>query len=132
MSIPPKYEDLVLKVAEMDRRETALREDLARYKSLFAQAQKAIDRLNELHHKRMCEIAKRLTVAEQLLREVLESGDWFRSALEFINGEGLEVRAKIEAALKTVSEKAKSCPNCKVCMGSPDFPENCLINGIKP
>lgn len=82
--------------------------------------------------RQIVDLQQRLTVAEQLLREVLESGDWFRSAIEFINGEGLEVRAKIEAALKTVSEKAKSCPNCKVCMGSPSFPENCLINGVKP
>lgn len=28
MNIPPKYEDLVLKVAEMERREAALRESL--------------------------------------------------------------------------------------------------------
>lgn len=65
MNIPPKYEDVVAQLEAALGREAALREELARYKSLFAQAQKAIDRLNELHHKRMCEIAKRLTVAEQ-------------------------------------------------------------------
>lgn len=36
------------------------------------------------------------------------------------------------AALKPAAEQTKICPNCKVCMGSPDFPENCLINGVKP
>lgn len=45
--------------------EDSMREELARYKSLFGQAQKAIDRLNELHPKRMGELAKRLSVAEQ-------------------------------------------------------------------
>lgn len=58
------------KACEAAECEAALREDLAQYKSLFAQAQKAIDRLNELHHKRMCEIAKRLTVAEKRLSQV--------------------------------------------------------------
>lgn len=132
MNIPPKYEDVVAKLDAALAREAALREELARYKSLFGQAQKAIDRLNELHPKRMGELAKRLTVAEQLLHEVRDSGDWHSSALEFIHGEGFEVLAKIEAALKPAAEQAKSCPNCKVCMGSPDFPENCLINGLKP
>lgn len=37
-----------------------------------------------------------------------------------------------KAALKPAAEQTKICPNCKVCMGSPDFPENCLINGVKP
>ena len=53
------------KMRNAEGREAALREELARYKSLFGQAQKAIDRLNELHPKRMGELAKRLTVAEQ-------------------------------------------------------------------
>ena len=41
---------------------------------------------------------------------------------------------RLTIAFKSVAD-AKSpppCPNCKVCMGSPDFPENCLINGVKP
>lgn len=69
MNIPLKYEDVVAKLDAAMIREAALREELARYKSLFGQAQKAIDRLNELHPKRMGELAKRLTVAEQLLQE---------------------------------------------------------------
>lgn len=59
-----------LDLSESKAREAALREELARYKSLFGQAQKAIDRLNDLHPKRMGELAKRLTVAEQLLSQV--------------------------------------------------------------
>lgn len=125
MNIPPKYEDVVAQLRaerELHKLATetlgqfadenqklhadlaALREELARYKSLFGQAQKAIDRLNELHPKRMGELAKRLTVAEQLLHEVRDSGDWHSSALEFIHGEGFEVLAKIEAALKPAEE----------------------------
>ena len=104
MNIPMKYEDVVEKLDAALGREAALREELARYKSLFGQAQKAIDRLNELHPKRMGELAKRLTVAEQLLHEVRDSGDWHSSALEFIHGEGFEVLAKIEAALKPAAE----------------------------
>lgn len=104
MNIPLKYEDVVAKLDAALGREAALREELARYKSLFGQAQKAIDRLNELHPKRMGELAKRLTVAEQLLHEVRDSGDWHSSALEFIHGEGFEVLAKIEAALKPAAE----------------------------
>ena len=49
-------------------------------------------------------IQQRLTVAEQLLHEVRDSGDWHSSALEFIHGEGFEVLAKIEAALKPAEE----------------------------
>ena len=93
MTTPLKYEDLALKVAELERTEAALREELY-------QAKKARDAemLNGVRTQ------QRLTVAEKLLREVLESGDWFRSALEFINGEGLEVREKIEASLKPAAD----------------------------
>lgn len=62
------------KMRNAEGREAALREELARYQSLFAQAQKAIDRLNELHPKRMGELAKRLTVAEQRLGDAYEWG----------------------------------------------------------
>jgi hypothetical protein len=53
MNIPPKYEDVVAHLDAALAREAALREDLARYKFLFGQAQKAIDRLDDLHPKRM-------------------------------------------------------------------------------
>lgn len=109
------------------KRESALREELPRYKNLFGQAQKAIDRLNELHPKRMGELAKRLTVAEQLLKrfDSMFSGGICSGPLQ-------DLVVDVRAALKPAAEQTKICPNCKVCMGSPDFPENCLINGVKP
>lgn len=58
----------VVLAADFDRvtaeRDAALAE-LGRYQSLFNQAQKAIDRLNELHRKRMAEIGQRLTAADE-------------------------------------------------------------------
>ena len=96
MTTPPKYEDLVLKVAELERSEAALREELATLRESYESMR---DRKNSI-----VDLQQRLTVAEKLLREVLESGDWFRSALEFINGEGLEVREKIEASLKPAAD----------------------------
>ena len=58
----------VVLAADFDRvtagRDAALAE-LGRYQSLFNQAQKAIDRLNELHRKRMAEIGRRLTAADE-------------------------------------------------------------------
>lgn len=54
MATPPKYEDLVLKVAEMERRETALRESLTDKR----------DEYNKLGD-RYDAIQQRLTVAEQ-------------------------------------------------------------------
>ena len=93
MTTPLKYEDLALKVAELERTEAALREELYQAKEA-----RDAEMLNGVRTQ------QRLTVAEKLLREVLESGDWFRSALEFINGEGLEVREKIEASLKPAAD----------------------------
>lgn len=54
MTTPPKYEDLVLKVAEMERREAALRESLTDKREEY---NKLGDRYDALQH--------RLTVAEQ-------------------------------------------------------------------
>ena len=76
-------------LAQLDRvtaeRDAALAE-LKRYQSLFNQAQRAIDRLNELHPKRMAELGRRLTAADErndeaidLLRRaraVIEGGGW--------------------------------------------------------
>ena len=93
MNIPPKYEDVVAKLDAAMIREAALREELYQAKEA-----RDAEMLNGVRTQ------QRLTVAEKLLREVLESGDWFRSALEFINGEGLEVREKIEASLKPAAD----------------------------
>lgn len=66
----------VVLAADFDRvtagRDAALAE-LGRYQSLFNQAQKAIDRLNELHRKRMAEIGRSLTAADER-EDRLESG----------------------------------------------------------
>ncbi|OZY60445.1 hypothetical protein CJF39_06075 [Pseudomonas lundensis] len=78
----------VVLAADFDRvtaeRDAALAE-LGRYQSLFNQAQKAIDRLNELHRKRMAEIGRRLTAADErvdtaisLLECVLDTGELTR------------------------------------------------------
>ena len=96
MNIPPKYEDVVAKLDAALGREAALREELATLRESYESMR---DRKNSI-----VDLQQRLTVAEKLLREVLESGDWFRSALEFINGEGLEVREKIEASLKPAAD----------------------------
>ena len=96
MTTPPKYEDLVLKVAELERSEAALREELATLRESYESMR---DRKNSI-----VDLQQRLTVAEQLLHEVRDSGDWHSSALEFIHGEGFEVLAKIEAALKPAAE----------------------------
>ena len=70
-------------------REAALRESLTDKRDEYNKIDDKYDYLQQ-----------RLTVAEQLLHEVRDSGDWHSSALEFIHGEGFEVLAKIEAALK--------------------------------
>ena len=93
MNIPPKYEDVVAELEAALGREAALRESLTDKREEY---NKLGDRYDDLQ--------QRLTVAEQLLHEVRDSGDWHSSALEFIHGEGFEVLAKIEAALKPAEE----------------------------
>ncbi|MCF5061316.1 hypothetical protein GIW54_31215 [Pseudomonas proteolytica] len=84
------------------RRDAALAE-LGRYQSLFNQAQKAIDRLNELHRKRMAEIGRSLTAAdervdllERLVGEVLDAVGREPLDLDAV----LRLRARMRAALK--------------------------------
>lgn len=79
--------------------EDALREELARYKYLFGQAQKAIDRLNELHPKRMGELAKRLTVAEKRASELEQLLQMFID-----NSDDKDVVELSEHALKPAAE----------------------------
>lgn len=82
----------------------ALLGELARYKSLFGQAQKAIDRLNELHPKRMGELAKRLSVAEQLLREAQAAfnydpeGSCYNPGISFVKPWSIKVIAALNPA----------------------------------
>lgn len=83
-------------------RDAALAE-LGRYQSLFNQAQKAIDRLNELHRKRMAEIGRSLTAADErvdllegLVGEVLDAVGREPLDLDAV----LRLRARMRAALK--------------------------------
>ena len=96
----------VVLAADFDRktaeRDAALAE-LGRYQSLFNQAQKAIDRLNELHRKRMAEIGRRLTAADEradvlegLVGEVLDAVGREPLDLDAV----LRLRARMRAALK--------------------------------
>lgn len=57
-------------------------------------------------------LQQRLTVAEQLLREIIHSGEWNSSALEFTGRNGFEVLEKIESALKQAAEPHK-CIECE-------------------
>lgn len=57
MTTPPKYEDLVLKVAELERREAALLEELATLRESYESMR---DRKNSI-----VELQQRLTVAEK-------------------------------------------------------------------
>ena len=83
-------------------------------------------------------LQQRLTVAEQRAGDAIELLEVWRTWLGFNRAScdegGKRIWDRIDAvvALKPAEEQTKSCPNCKVCMGSPDFPENCLINGVKP
>ena len=143
MDIPVKYEDVVAKMDAALRREALAKEESDEHLSVVIDQRSKIDSLQQ-----------RLTVAEQ--REVaLEAalkfyadGDHLLLAdadawdtcsgepVNFLHDEAgtasVEDGSIAKAALKPAAEQAKSCPNCKVCMGSPDFPENCLINGLKP
>lgn len=62
MTIPPKCEDLYLKIAELERRETAL---LGKLDEWLAHSVKVSGENTALQ--------KRLTVAEQLLQRVIDS-----------------------------------------------------------
>lgn len=107
----------VVLAADFDRvtaeRDAALAE-LGRYQSLFNQAQKAIDRLNELHRKRMAEIGRRLTAADEraavlevLVGEVLDAVGREPLDLDAV----LRLRARMRAALKPAdsADYRKSC-----------------------
>lgn len=148
MTTPPKYEDLVLKVAELERSEAALREEMRLAKSLQTTTDAIVmmvDAQRDHWIEKCGSLKQRLTVAEQraaflerVMRDTLNDEDGLLITAEFNTGPTWSALQKhgrsIEAALKPAADAkpSLSCPNCKVCMGSPDFPENCLINGVKP
>ena len=95
MTTPPKYEELVLKVAELERRETALREDLSKL------ADDCCEKVDDI-----LDLQQRLTVAEQRVGELEEL---LRDCVnEFSTSEAsqfeLEMLNKILAALKPAAE----------------------------
>lgn len=126
-------------------REAALRGELDALRESYESMR---DRKNSI-----VDLQQRLTVAEQRAGELeglfrdqaakvglvisslefderLRGSNPERSTLDFPHA--IRILSQVKAALKPAEEQTKSCPNCKVCMGSPDFPENCLINGVKP
>ena len=117
MNIPPKYEDVVAKLDAALGREAALREELATLRESYESMR---DRKNSI-----VDLQQRLTVAEQRVQRMVECSKGQDSV-------ATGYLSDILALLKPAAEQTKICPNCKICMGSPDFPENCLINGIKP
>ena len=67
MNTPPKYEELVLKVAELDRREDALREELESIKASvdgYDSPEHAAQVADEMGYQCIA-LQQRLTVAEQ-------------------------------------------------------------------
>lgn len=99
MTTPPKYEDLVLKVAELERREAALLEELETLRESYESMR---DRKNSIVY-----LQQRLTVAEQRSAE-LESAarEMLRIAAIANQGSKAYNRAIINmnAALKPVAE----------------------------
>ena len=115
-------------------REAALREELATLRESYEAMR---DRKNSI-----VDLQQRLTVADQrvddlegLLRDADSAhGNMLMSDPPQEAWKYHRISERIAAALKPAADAKSSppCPNCKVCMGSPDFPENCLINGVKP
>ena len=127
MNIPLKYEDVVANLDAALGREAALREELESIKASvdgYDSPEHAAQVADELGHQ--CNILQqRLTVAEQRVQRMVECSKGQDSV-------ATGYLSDILALLKPAAEQTKICPNCKIYMGSPDFPENCLINGIKP
>lgn len=124
-----------LDLSESKAREAALREDLESIKASvdgYDSPEHAAQVADEMGYQ--CDaLQQRLTVAEQ--REVELKRflcDVISEAPTGFAAPKVDLAHRVNAAIKPAAEQTKICPNCKVCMGSPDFPENCLINGVKP
>lgn len=74
---------------------SALIVEMAGYEAEAYALQDQVDEANSS----VTALEQRVAELEGQLRGVLESGDWFRSALEFHNGDGFERQAGITAAL---------------------------------
>lgn len=88
-------------------------------------------------------LQQRLTFAEQRADDMVYALARIQGRAEMFIDDGMHMPTPYIEAIRDIAAKAAlkqvedaksspSCPNCKVCMGSPDFPENCLINGVKP
>lgn len=94
MNIPPKYEDLVLKVAELEWRESSLLESLTDKREEY---NKLGDRYDALQQ-RLTVAERRNTELARILRSLNDCTDWW--------GWGVDesLRAPVEAALKLAEE----------------------------
>ena len=140
--------DLQQRLTVAERRESEAREELlelSRKLDVFYSRSHGIKNLSEIEKAndeaknlklKVREYEVLLNISKELLTTISRHGattkpvDWCDSFKAEVAGR-IE---KIGAALKPAADAKSSppCPNCKVCMGSPDFPENCLINGVKP
>lgn len=108
MTTPPKYEDLVLKVAELERREAALLEELATLRESYESMR---DRKNSIVY-----LQQRLTVAEKRASDLLIM---LRMAWGSDDVSAEDCR-RIDAELKPAAECGHGYSNltgCPVCQG---------------
>lgn len=151
MTIPLKYEDLVLKVAELERREAALREELDQCGAMAAMIEdkewaehagsgpvsSRVESAFTQMHNELSEARERLTVAEQRAGKFEELLHMSRELLTTISRHGLNTKPndwcdsfkaevadrieKIGAALNPAAEPEHICKGC----GSKGWTANC-------
>lgn len=110
------------KACEAAEREAALREELDALEEEFD----TLEHTNITIKLSLAAAEQREVELKMLLCDVINEAPTGFAALK------VDLAHRVNAAIKPAAEQTKICPNCKVCMGSPDFPENCLINGVKP
>lgn len=101
MTIPLKYEDLVLKVAELERREAALREELDRHKSLYDQLEKALSRVHCMYVKRLLD----LTGERQTVLVPDEEFVKYFEELKCLKGENSALQQRLTVAEQELAER---------------------------
>ncbi len=107
MTTPPKYEELVLKVAELERRETALREELSRL------ADDCCEKVDDI-----LDLQQRLTVAEQRSKK-------FELLLLDVSGRGRVVRWEI-GLMDQIDDVLGHDGFCEQCCGSGWANQGCV------
>ena len=110
MNIPPKYEDLVFQLNELNKREAALREEI----EMAKQVQETTDAIVTMvdgqrdHWIEKCGLLKqRLTVAEQRagdLEGLLRDASAWIKRNSFHGTDAIELWERIDAALKPAAE----------------------------